>query len=107
MTLTLNNILGDDMRDMRATLMSLLIINRSNLHVPQAEDGGDSDCGATDMTSEADIMENLRAMREEEEDKKRRQRVRDWDVGKEGVETSRCVASRVNIWYIFLQGFSR
>ena len=41
------------------------------------------------MTSEADIMENLRAMREEEEDKKRRQRVRDWDVGKEGVETSR------------------
>ena len=41
------------------------------------------------MTSEADIMENLRAMREEEEDKRRRQRVRDWDVGKEGVETSR------------------
>ena len=57
----------------------------------QAEDGGDSDGGATDMTSEADIMENLRAMREEEEDKKRRQRVRDWDVGKEGVETSRYV----------------
>ena len=45
------------------------------------------------MTSEADIMENLRAMREEEEDKKRRQRVRDWDVGKEGVETSRCEMS--------------
>ena len=55
----------------------------------QGDEGGESDGGATDMTSEADIMENLRAMREEEEDKKRRQRVRDWDVGKEGVETSR------------------
>ena len=56
------------------------------------------------MTSEADIMENLRAMREEEEDKKRRQRVRDWDVGKEGVETSRYVVGTI-LWRI-LQGFS-
>ena len=70
-------------------------VHRSNLFVPQAEDGGDSDGGATDMTSEADIMENLKAMREEEEDKKRRQRVRDWDVGKEGVETSKYVAGSI------------
>ena len=74
---------------------SLFILHIHYPCFPQAEDGGgaDSDGGATDMTSEADIMENLRAMREEEEDKKRRQRVRDWDVGKEGVETSRCEMS--------------